>query len=249
MIKINCDIGERGIDHPVDLALMDYIHIANIACGGHSGNPETVNAFRTLADKKRIEVSAHLSYPDPMNFGRASMEMPMDQLTASLNEQMALMPGVRVVKFHGGLYHDSCNRPNLADGLSRWLKKMNVETLIAPHGSEIMKACVNRGMDVLSEAFAERRYVYDPKDFRLSLMERIYPESSFDRCEDALRQCLTLIRYGFVEAYGAPGDKLTDIRKISLPCDTLCIHSDSKIALELGEALSKTLRNERPVHD
>ena len=37
-MKINCDIGERGIDNLTDLALMKLIDIANIACGGHAGD-------------------------------------------------------------------------------------------------------------------------------------------------------------------------------------------------------------------
>lgn len=249
MIKINCDIGERGIDHAVDLALMERIHIANIACGGHAGDAESVNFFRLLAEKNRALVSAHLSYPDRANFGRTSMDLPMDQLISSLEEQRALMPDVRMVKFHGGLYHDSCNRPSMAENLARYLKKSNVDTLIAPHGSDIHKACIKHGIDVLAEAYAERRYVYDPVSFRLGLMDRHYPESSIHTCEEALRQCLTLIRYGFVEAFEDSRQGFGTTRKISLPCETICIHSDSGIALELSESLGKTLRNERPVHD
>ena len=61
---INCDIGERGADHPQDRELMAYIHIANIACGGHAGDETSIEAFRALAEKHEVEVSAHLSYPD-----------------------------------------------------------------------------------------------------------------------------------------------------------------------------------------
>lgn len=38
MLKINCDMGERGQAHPVDDQLMAMIDIANIACGGHAGD-------------------------------------------------------------------------------------------------------------------------------------------------------------------------------------------------------------------
>ena len=54
---------------------METIHIANLACGGHAGDAETVGVFRTLAEKNRVAVSAHLSYPDTEHFGRISMDM------------------------------------------------------------------------------------------------------------------------------------------------------------------------------
>ncbi|MBE0665952.1 MAG: LamB/YcsF family protein, partial [Candidatus Aminicenantes bacterium] len=60
MMRINCDIGERGHDHPVDRRLMEVIHIANLACGGHAGNSASVQAFRALAEENGVELAAHL---------------------------------------------------------------------------------------------------------------------------------------------------------------------------------------------
>lgn len=249
MIKINCDIGEREPDNPVDLALMEHIRIANIACGGHAGNAETVAVFRALAEKYHVGVSAHLSYPDKENFGRVSMDMNVDELISSLDDQIALIPDANMVKFHGGLYHDTCNRPRLAMDLAIWMKRKNIETLIAPHGSEIHKACESKGIEVLCEAFAERRYQYNPETLSFGLMDRKHHMASIHDCNEALRQCMTIIRYGFVEAYVANSQGGWDIRKMTLPCQTVCIHSDSPIALELAEALGKTIRNERGMHD
>lgn len=248
-IRINCDIGERGPDHPVDLALMETIQIANIACGGHAGDAETVGIFRTLAEKNRVAVSAHLSYPDTEHFGRISMDMAWDDLEASLDRQMALLSGVTLVKFHGGLYHDAASRADLAMKLARWLKKKTVDQVIAPHGSEIMKACLNLDLEVLKEAFAERRYQVDPATSRPVLMDRRHPMAVIDDVNSALAQCLTVIRYGFVDAFSDDGKGGWIPRKAMLPCDTLCVHSDSPMALTLAQNLAKTLRNERPVHD
>jgi UPF0271 protein len=249
MIRINCDIGERETDNPVDLALMGRIHIANIACGGHAGNAETVRVFRALADKLHVAVSAHLSYPDKVDFGRKSMDMDDGELIDSLDGQFSLMPGVTMVKFHGGLYHDSSGRPFLAKVLAGWLKKRDVETLIAPMGSEIQKACENIGIHVLYEAFAERRYHYDSETGKLGLMDRCEALASITDSNEAMRQCLNLIRYGFVEAYSGNGKGGWIKKNVTLPCRTLCIHSDSHIALTLAGSLSLTLRNELPVHD
>ena len=248
MIRINCDIGEREKDNPTDLALMKHIHIANIACGGHAGNEETVNVFKEIAEKHRVKLSAHLSYPDKEHFGRVSMDMPLTDLLESLDIQLALMPAADMVKFHGALYHDACNNPRLAEGLALWLSKKNIRTLITPNGSEIHKAAEKKGLEVLREAFAERRYQYEPDRKKLGLMDRRHDGASMEDADEALRQCLTLIRYGFVEAFVEnPGGPWTKSR-LSMACDTLCLHSDSVIALALAPRLYQTIMNETTVY-
>ena len=74
-MKVNCDIGERGADHPVDRQLMELIDIANIACGGHAGDETSIHAFCQLAEQHGVTVTAHLSYPDRENFGRRSLDI------------------------------------------------------------------------------------------------------------------------------------------------------------------------------
>ena len=111
---INCDIGEQGPLHEGDRALMEFIHIANIACDGHAGDKESVAAFRALAEQRGVRIAAHLSYPDKPNFGRASMEISDEDLLAALDAQLALLPGVKLVKFHGALYNRACRDASLA---------------------------------------------------------------------------------------------------------------------------------------
>ena len=42
---INCDMGERGPAHPGDLRLLEAVHIANIACGGHAGDAQSARVL------------------------------------------------------------------------------------------------------------------------------------------------------------------------------------------------------------
>jgi len=118
-MRINCDIGERGPGHAVDRRLMEVVHIANLACGGHAGDRASVQAFRALAEEHGVELAAHLSYPDRPNFGRRVLAMPLPALLASLDEQLALLPSPKRVKFHGALYNESCRSRELAAALGR----------------------------------------------------------------------------------------------------------------------------------
>ena len=108
---INCDIGERGPDHAVDKKLMEVIHIANLACGGHAGNSESVKVFRALAEEKAC--SWLLIFPIPTGRILAARQSRISEpaLLASLDEQLGLLPDVRRVKFHGALYNESCHNP------------------------------------------------------------------------------------------------------------------------------------------
>ena len=238
MIKINCDIGEREPDNKVDIELMKYIHIANIACGGHAGDDETVSVFRHLAKEHNVEVAAHLSYPDRENFGRVSMAISQEELGKSLDEQYQLMPDVKMVKFHGGLYNDCSADATLADYLGQWLSINGIDRIITPEKAELAIAASVKGIQVVPEAFAERTYDYNPSTERLSLVNRKKSYACIHDCDDAVRHSDNILNKGFVEAYIEADDGTSRIENISISAETICIHSDSEIALELAQKLA-----------
>ena len=55
-IDLNCDLGEGAGN---DAALMPMITSANIACGAHAGNLETMIETVELAIRHRVMVGAH----------------------------------------------------------------------------------------------------------------------------------------------------------------------------------------------
>ena len=236
MIQVNCDIGEKGHLHAGDRALMEFIQIANLACDGHAGDKESVAAFAALAAERGVAVSAHLSYPDKPNFGRASMDMPEADLLASLDAQLALLPGVKLVKFHGALYNDACRDARLADLLAGWLMRNDIGGLLAPADSELAAAARRLGITVLREAFIDRRYAWDAATGHLRLADR-KTGGVITSVPEALAQAEDIINRGRVNVSGDPARP--DWRDIK--ADTVCIHSDSPIALELATKLRAAL--------
>lgn len=224
MLKINCDIGERGIAHPIDDQLMAYIDIANIACGGHAGDLDSVNYYRELALHHGVSMSAHLSYPDRLNFGRQRMEISHADLLDSLSEQYALLP-VAKVKFHGALYHAANMDAELARVLLGWLLKKQVLSLIAPESSYLSKYCFAAGLRVEFEGFIERGYQI--KYGNLELIPRGQIGAELTTLEAALAQYQLLKRQVLIIAG----------KEIPLNLTTACIHSDSSIALELASKI------------
>lgn len=238
MITINCDIGERGPQHVVDIELMNYVQIANIACGGHAGDAESVRTFRALAHEKGVQVSAHLSYPDKENFGRQSMEISHGDLLASLDSQFAMMPDVKMVKFHGALYNDSCKNQALAELLADWLVKHGITRIVTPANSDMADSCKARHIELVAEAFAERTYAYDPETGRLNLTNRSREYACIHNCALAVAQTKDILQKNQINAYIEHPDGSYERRIVPIIADTVCIHSDAVISLELARELS-----------
>jgi len=241
MITINCDIGERGADHPVDIELMQYIGMANIACGGHAGDEVSVEAFMKRAQERGVKVTAHLSYPDRENFGRKTVALSENELLESLDSQFALVPQVKAVKFHGALYNDANVDKGLAKLLVRWMVKRGIEEVITLSDSELVKAAKNSGMGVINEAFAERNYSYDPSKEQLTLVNRAKDYASITDCNEAVKHALRIVKEGRVTAYIEGDDGEFTITELPITAETVCIHSDSEIALELAKQLAELL--------
>lgn len=237
MTMINCDIGERGPLHEGDTRIMKYIHIANVACEGHAGDKESVDSFRTLAQANGVGIAAHLSYPDKENFGRASMELPDEELLAALDRQLALMPGVKMVKFHGALYNEAWKDSRLADLLAGWLMRNGIGTVLAPHDSELAAAARRLGLTVLREAFIDRRYRCDAKNNRLRLASRASTDAVISDIDEALSQAEEIMLRGRVNVSNLPDKPYWH----EIKADTVCIHSDPSTALELAIKLRKRL--------
>jgi len=243
-ILLNIDIGERGSQHAGDRALIPYADIVNIACGGHAGSAKSADSFRTLAEENNIMVTAHLSYPDKLNFGRTTVRMPFPLLRESLDAQLAMLPGIKAVKCHGALYNDCCSDAKLARNVANWLASAQITCVITLAGSELDKACQRVGIRILSEAFAERRYTYSQSTRQLTLVNRKEQNSCITDLGEALEHVRTMVHYGKVNAFIADSTQQYTVRQMSLAPDTICIHSDSVIALELVEGVSELLKQE-----
>jgi UPF0271 protein len=68
-IDINCDMGE-GMGN--ESHIMPFISSANIACGGHTGNADSIKRSIEIALSHNVAIGAHPSYYDRENFGRVS---------------------------------------------------------------------------------------------------------------------------------------------------------------------------------
>ena len=222
---LNCDIGERGSAHKVDDALIPYIDIANIACGGHAGDKESVEYYLELAKKYKVKTTAHLSYPDKKNFGRVVLDLSKKELLNSLDQQYALADQIKCVKLHGALYNQANIDHELSKIITQWFTSNDIQEVLTQENSELDKVCQQKGINVIYEAFLDRRYIYENEILKLA--PRTQKGAVIHDIKIAKEQ-YQQIKNGYV---------LIDKTQRKLYADTLCVHSDSPSALEILKAI------------
>lgn len=220
-----------GEGSPDEEEIWPLITSANVACGGHYGDEQSMTHAARRARQSGVRIGAHPSYPDRENFGRKSMAISPPALLASLVAQidsLRAITGITFVKPHGALYNDAHRDPMLSAVIVDAIRRIDPNlALVCPSNSEMAKAARKGGTRVIREAFADRRYQPDG-----SLVSRKEPGSLLSVSE-AADQAALLAENGEVLA--------RDRTRIAVPFDTVCIHADMDQALERLRAIRKRL--------
>jgi len=230
VIDISADLGEGAPDEP---AIWPLITSANVACGGHYGDVNSMTHAVQRARELGTTIGAHPSYPDRANFGRKSMSMPPEVLRATLIEQITALLDIagklHHVKPHGALYNDAHKDRTLAEIVIDAIRAID-ETLpiVCSDKSEMAAAARAAGTPVIREAFADRRYNADG-----SLVARSEPGSLLTVDEAAAQAAMLANESAVIARNGT---------RIEIPFDTICVHADMEHAVERLRAIRKALR-------
>lgn len=238
-IDINCDMGEmaEALTDGTQETLMRYISSANIACGGHAGNTDTMRATIQQALRHNVAVGAHPGYEDPANFGRRELQCSAEQIAESVHSQLLALDkiakplGAHIthVKPHGALYNQAARHRELAhaiaEGVLRWRTDI---VMVGLAGSVMLEEFRLAGFVVAAEAFADRRYEPDG-----SLRSRKYPDALLTDPQAAAAQALQVAREGHVSTSA----------NLSVPlcAQTLCIHGDTPRAAAIAAQVHHSL--------
>ena len=172
----------------------------------------------------------HPGYPDREGFGRQPMQIKWPDLARSLSSQRAVLPQVRTCKFHGAIYNEAVLDAEFAQQLAQWCQDEGINEVVTPSQSCLAEAAERRGINVLREAFADRRYVMN--HHQLTLQPRSEAGAVIEIVSEAISQCNLIANQGRVQ--------LTDGTFAEILCDTICIHGDGKNAIELAATLGSS---------
>ncbi|WP_299161194.1 5-oxoprolinase subunit PxpA [uncultured Tenacibaculum sp.] len=224
-IDINCDVGE-GVGN--EELLMAYISSCNIACGAHAGSVKIIDQVIGLAKEHNVKIGAHPSFPDKENFGRVVMDVSQKELQYSIENQINLLKEraalqevkLHHIKPHGALYNLIAKDKEMARLVIKAIQNTCPELfLYVPYNSVIAAEALKNNLQIKYEAFADRNY-----NENLTLVSR--------RKENALiinREAV----FSHIKRMIVDKEVATIAGTKEIIADTICVHGDTKNAVEL----------------
>jgi 5-oxoprolinase (ATP-hydrolysing) subunit A len=239
-IDLNCDMGEmpEAIADGTQESLMPFLTSANVACGGHAGDAQTMKTTIEQALRWNLAIGAHPGYPDRANFGRLQLSLPAEAIADSVFEQVSALAeiaagfGVRLahVKPHGALYNQAARNRKLAEAIANGVSRWNHDAiLVGLAGSLMLDVFREASLRVAAEAFADRRYEPDG-----TLRSRKFEDALIRDPGEAGQQALRIAERSVVIA--------RDGTEIATTAQTICIHGDTAGAPKIAAAVAQKLR-------
>jgi 5-oxoprolinase (ATP-hydrolysing) subunit A len=234
-VDLNCDMGE-GMT--TDGAIYPLISSANIACGGHAGDSDTMRRAVDAALRHGVAIGAHPSYPDRAGFGRTELphlrlnELP-EILTAQLEELQAVCrefgTALHHVKPHGALYNRAARDPVVGEIICRVIAGFDPSLLLyGLSGSGLKRQAQDWGLVFVSEVFSDRTYQADG-----SLTSRTEPNALIKDPAVMMQQVLMMLKERRV--------RTMDGIAVPIAANTICLHGDGAHAVEFARTIREGL--------
>jgi UPF0271 protein len=238
-ININCDLGEKSKHHSnkYDPDLLEIVNSANIACGFHAGDEETMHQTIQISKKNGVSIGAHPSFNDPENFGREKMKLSTADIRKLIIDQYEILQKIAVkydesvshIKPHGALNNMACEDIELATVIAKTINEISKDLIyLVPTGSKMELAAKKLNMKIACEIFADRNYEDDG-----NLVSRKKPNALITDPEIAKNHVLTMVKNQALNCHSG--------KQISCEIDSVCIHGDNISSLNTAKVIKSNL--------
>ena len=238
-ININCDLGEKSKHHSnkYDPDLLEIVNSANVACGYHAGDEETMNQVVKISKNNGVSIGAHPSFKDPENFGRERMNLSESEIKKLIIDQYEILQKIALaygeivshVKPHGALNNMACEDIELATILAKTIKDINKDIIyLVPTGSKMQEAAKKFDMKFACEIFADRNYEDDG-----NLVSRKKSHALITDPEQAKKHVLKMVQTQSLNCHSG--------KQIPCEIDSVCIHGDNLSSLATAKSIRENL--------
>ena len=238
-ININCDLGEKSKFHSIenDPELLNIVNSANIACGYHAGDEQTMEMVIQISKRNGVSLGAHPSFKDPENFGRKRMNLSSLEIKKLIFEQYEILQkiaqkyneNVTHIKPHGALNNMACEDLELATTLAVAIKEINKDIIyLVPTGSQMEVAAKKNGLKIACEIFADRNY-----EDNGNLISRSKPNALITDPELAKNHVLSMVKNQAINCLSG--------KQIPCEIDSVCIHGDNESSLATAKSIRDNL--------
>jgi len=240
-ININCDLGEKSKFHSTknDPDLLKIVNSANIACGYHAGDKETMNSVIEISKTNQVSIGAHPSFNDPENFGRKKINLNSSEVTKLIINQYEVLQkiaqnhneNVTHIKPHGALNNMACEDLELATTIAKAINSINKDIIfLVPTGSKMELAGRKLNMKIACEIFADRNYEDDG-----NLVSRSKDNALITNPDVAKKHVLKMVKNQALNCFSG--------KKIPCKIDSVCIHGDNESSLATAKSIKDNLIN------
>ena len=238
-ININCDLGEKSKFHSIenDPELLNIVNSANIACGYHAGDEQTMEMVIQISKRNGVSLGAHPSFKDPENFGRKRMNLSSLEIKKLIFDQYEILQkiaqkyneNVTHIKPHGALNNMACEDLELATTLAVAIKELNKDIIyLVPTGSQMEVAAKKNGLKIACEIFADRNY-----EDNGNLISRSKPNALITDPELAKNHVLSMVKNQAINCLSG--------KQIPCEIDSVCIHGDNESSLATAKSIRDNL--------
>ena len=238
-ININCDLGEKSKHHSNkhDPELLKIVNSANVACGYHAGDEDTMHQVIKISKKNGVSIGAHPSFNDPDNFGRERMNLSSSEIEKLILDQYNILQNIASehgetvshIKPHGALNNMACEDIELATILAKTIKSIDKDLIyLVPTGSKMQEAAKKLDIKIACEIFADRNYEDDG-----NLVSRKKPHALITDPEIAKKHVLTMVKNQALNCHSG--------KQIPCEIDSVCIHGDNASSLATAKSIKKNL--------
>ena len=238
-ININCDLGEKSKLHSnkSDPDLLDIVNSANIACGYHAGDEESMNMVISISKKNGVSIGAHPSFNDPENFGRKRINLNDKEVKKLIIDQYNILQNiadlhkekVTHIKPHGALNNMACENIELATVIAKAIKDIDNNLIyLVPTGSKMELAAKKLNLKIACEIFADRNYEDDG-----NLVSRSKSNALITNPEEAKSHVLKMVKNQALNCHSG--------KQIPCEIDSICIHGDNLSSLATARSIKENL--------
>ncbi|HKR09378.1 MAG TPA: 5-oxoprolinase subunit PxpA [Gemmatimonadaceae bacterium] len=240
-IDLNADLGEGFGSSQLlhDTALLELVSSANIACGFHAGDAQTMRDTVRAAKERGVSIGAHPSYPDIPGFGRRELGLPPAEIARHIEYQLKTMLEVcssesaqlAYVKPHGALYNRAVWDEGAANAILDAMQRVDQSlAILCLPKSAVSRAAEQRHMRFAAEAFVDRAYNSDG-----TLVKRSEPDAVIHDVSAAVNRAAELFTHRIV--------RTREGAELRVDADSLCVHGDNPDSLRILRAVRHRLED------
>ena len=238
-ININCDLGEKSKFHSIenDPELLNIVNSANIACGYHAGDEETMDMVIKISKSNGVSIGAHPSFKDKENFGRKKMNLSSSEINKLIIDQYEILQAVAQknnenvthIKPHGALNNMACEDLDLATTIAKSINDIDKNIIfLVPTGSKMELAAKKLNLKIACEIFADRNYEDDG-----NLVSRSKNHALITDPKIAKKHVLNMVKNQALSCFSG--------KQIPCEIDSVCIHGDNQNSIATAKSIKENL--------